>query len=102
MHGYIFAAAEMGLQHFEADGVAIYAGQAPPITLPPPRILHYGLFCRIDALALPHGPWSFNKLSYTASHAGGFNPHACDHCKHRPPHTHTHTHTHTYHPHLAH
>ena len=53
-YGYAFAAAEIGLQHSIVDGLMIYAGHAPSIALPPPAILHYGLWCQVQAPSLPH------------------------------------------------
>ena len=83
-YGYIFAAAEIGLSHQIIDDVMLYAGAQPDIALPPPKILHYGLWCQVAAPNL-HAKWSFNKLSYTGGHAGGFNPHECDHYFPAPP-----------------
>ena len=76
MLGYAFAAAEVGLIHLERPEVMAYAGQAPPLALPPPKLLHYGMWCRIISPRLPT-PWRFNKLSFAGGHKGGFDPHTC-------------------------
>lgn len=76
MLGYAFAAAEVGLIHLERPEVMAYAGQAPPLALPPPKLLHYGMWCRIVSPRLPT-PWRFNKLSFAGGHKGGFDPHTC-------------------------
>ena len=76
MLGYAFAAAEAGLIHLERPEVMAYAGQAPPLALPPPKLLHYGMWCRIVSPRLPT-PWRFNKLSFAGGHKGGFDPHTC-------------------------
>lgn len=83
MYGYIFAAAEVGLQHLIVDGLMIYAGHTPDAALPSPSILHYGLWCSIRAPGLV--PYAFNKLSFTGGHRGGFDPHVCDNYFPAPP-----------------
>ena len=83
-YGYIFAAAEVSLSHLEHPEVMLYAGHAPSIAMPPPSILHYGLWCEVSAPGLA-SPWRFNKLSFTGGHAGGFSPHACLHYFPAPP-----------------
>jgi len=111
LYGYAFAAAEAGVTHVEHPGLMAYAGAPPdPTLLGGPSLLHYGLFCSISAppaaaaaAALGGGggggsagggvdgggggwrPYAFNKLSYSHSHAGGFDPHACHHWLPTPP-----------------
>ena len=43
------------------------------------------LLWQVQVPGLQQSSWTFNKLSYTGGHAGGFNPHECDHYFPAPP-----------------
>lgn len=58
MYGYVFAAATHDMWHRVDRSSMLYPSYLPAT---PPRILHYGLLCKLDAVATGIPPYQFDK-----------------------------------------
>ena len=63
MYGYMFGAAQAGVDHVTNTDFMMYPGYSPPERIDP-GLLHYGLEFHVDAPG--HNRWSFDKHAHTS------------------------------------
>ena len=64
MYGYMFAAANAGVEHVTNGDFMMYPGYVPPARIDP-GLLHYGLEFHVEAPG--HPKWSFDKHAHTST-----------------------------------